>query len=139
MTLPSAATLLLKPTGACEMDRLTKVPFFAVISTDGNGLWSERVAAVRVTDLQVPYNDNGTFGELCVYFDTDTWDVDEDGLIYTDEKWLGDLRRQLESAGYDSSDVTYSEAGMQAYNLVSLDVGKNFLASWIAINSPVEA
>ena len=123
------------------MNRLTKVPFLADIMTNGSGFYSERVAAVRVTHLQVPYNAENKFGELCVYFDNQTWDTERDGLIYTDVKWLKELRLQLESAGYDSRDVSYPlspgavGACMQGDNYVSLDVGKKFLASWIKLNT----
>lgn len=113
------------------MDRLTKVPFAATLKTDGSGYWSEHKTRVDVTHLQVPYMDRKAMnGELCVYFDTTTWDIDRNGLIYTDERWLKDLIRELEDAGFDASDIGYSEQGMQGRNYVSLDVGKDFLASW---------
>jgi hypothetical protein len=113
------------------MDRLTKKSFIVDILTDGKGLWSWHVGKVRVTHLQVPYiNKEEDFGELCVYFDTNTWDTDRHGLIYTDRAWIRALRDELEDAGFDASDIGYSEQGMQGRNYVSLDVGKDFLASW---------
>ena len=117
------------------MDRLTKVPFRDSITTDGSGYWSNDIVTVSVTHLQVPYiNEEETFGELCVYFNTNTWCVENDGLIYTDEKWLNELRDALGDRGYDTSDISYSEQGMQGDDYVSLDVGKKFLASWLKIN-----
>lgn len=113
------------------MNRLTKISFRDNITTDGSGYWSDRVVTVPVTHLQVPYiNEEQNFGELCVYFNTDVWDTERLGLIYTDRKWLRELCEALEDAGFDASDIGYSEQGMQGRNFVSLDVGKDFLASW---------
>ena len=140
MTLPSAAILRPKPTGACKMDRLTKVPFRDNLTTGGDGYWSEAIVTVLVTHLQVPYiNKKETFGELCVYFNINTWRVERHGLIYTDQNWLNELCDALGERGYDTSDVGYSEHGAQGDDFVSLDVGEKFLASWIKINCPVEA
>jgi len=105
--------------------------FDHVIETDGRGLWSRQVAKVKTICLDVPYtNKENSFGELRVYFDTKSWNVDSDGLIYTDECWLGQLREKLNESGLRSSDVTYSECGMQGDDYVSLDVGPVFLKSW---------
>lgn len=113
------------------MDRLTKHEFRVTLSTDGSGFWSDRAAKVRTTHLQVPYVDiDGDFGELCVYFDAADWSIDQHGLIYTDKKWLTQLKIALRSAGLDSRDVSYSEQGMQGDNYVSLDVGPQFLETW---------
>ena len=114
------------------MDRLTKVQFKDNLDTDGSGFWSNVATSVRVTHLQVPYfNEEETFGELCVYFNTNTWRIDRDGLIYTDKGWLNELCVALGERGYDASDISYSEQGMQGDDYVSLDVGENFLKSWI--------
>jgi hypothetical protein len=110
------------------------VKFNATFKTAGDGYWSKARRAVRVTDIDVPYiNDEKDFGELCVYFDTKTWDVEKDGLIYTDGRFLMELTTVLAEAGFDVSDVSYSEQGMQGDNFVSLDVGKAFLGSWFDI------
>jgi len=69
-------------------------------------------------------NDELDFGELRVYFNTATWDVDKDGLIYTDSLFLEELCGLLTSMGIDASDVSYSEQGMQGDNYVSCDVGE---------------
>jgi len=122
------------------MNRLTKVPFRDNLTTDGSGLWCDHEVTSFTTHLQVPYiNEEKTFGELCVYFNSDAWDIERLGLIYTDQKWLNELCDALGERGYDVSDIGYSEYGMQGRNYVSLDVGKHFLASWFKINCPVEA
>ena len=110
------------------------IKFNTTLNTNGRGYWSNKAKAVAVTKLALPYvNDEGDFGELCVYFNTDTWDVDTDGLIYTDKQFSTELREALTNAGFDASDVGYSEQGMQGDNYVSLDVGPKFINSWTNI------
>ena len=107
------------------------IRFETVLNTAGDGYWSTVSAPVRVTKLRVPYvNDEEDFGELRVYFDTDTWDVRKDGLIYTDSVFIRQLRDQLQDAGFEAADIDYSEQGMQGDNYVSLDVDAKFLGSW---------
>jgi hypothetical protein len=103
-----------------------------IFNTDGGGLWSSVInAQIRITDMKLGYvNDELDFGELRVYFDTATWDVNELGLIYTDRLFLKQLREFLDSHGLPGKDVSYSEQGMQGDDYVSLDVGKLFLDSW---------
>lgn len=104
-----------------------------IFSTCGDGYWSRAAKPVLITDMRVPYiNDEGDFGELCVYFDTKFWDVNVDGLIYTDSSFLADLQKFLNTQGLAGTDVDYSEQGMQGDNYVSLDVGQDFLDSWAA-------
>ena len=101
-----------------------------VFSTAGDGYWSNVSKAVEVTDMQLGYvNDDQDFGELRVYFDTDTWDVNKDGLIYTDSRFKQDLMQFVKQQGL-VVDLCYSEQGMQGDDYVSLDVGAEFLDSW---------
>ena len=101
------------------------------LNTEGRGYWSSAVAAVKITGLAVPYiADDNDFGELRVYFDTDTWDVNTLGLIYTDRKFERELQAFLKTIGLAGNDVSYSEQGMQGDDYVSCDVGGKFLASW---------
>jgi hypothetical protein len=100
------------------------------LSTDGQGYWSNKAKTVIVTGLDLAYvNEEGDFGELRVYFDTDAWDVDTDGLIYTDKQFISDLKTLLPRLDL-STDVSYSEQGMQGDNYVSLDVGSDFINSF---------
>lgn len=115
------------------------IPFSFVGKTDGEGLWSDesrevisKSAEVYVGDwaLEEMKDKMPSFGELRVYFNMKSWNIDKFGLIYTDEGWLKDLRNYLISLGFSkaaSKDVDYSEQGMQSDNYVSLDVGKEFL------------
>jgi hypothetical protein len=102
-------------------------------STNGKGYWSRAQKTVQVVDMRVPYvNDEKDFGELRVYFNTEDWDVNVDGLIYTDKQFMLELREFLNAQGLQGADVDYSEQGMQGDNFVSCDVGKKFLAAWDA-------
>jgi len=104
----------------------------ATLNTTGDGYWSRKQAAVEVTRLMLAYtNDELDFGELRVYFNTKTWDVNKDGLVYTDSLFLEELCALLTDLGFDASDVTYSEQGMQGDNYVSCDVGECFINTFM--------
>jgi hypothetical protein len=110
------------------------IKFNTEFETAGDGYWSNVAKTVTTTEISVPYvNDEVDFGELRVYFDTQSWDVNEDGLIYTDSLFLAMLRERLAECGFDATDVTYSEQGMQGDDYVSLDVGEKFLRTWLDI------
>ncbi len=101
-----------------------------IFNTRGDGYWSNVSKPVRITDMQLGYiSDEMDFGELRVYFDTKTWNVNEDGLIYTDSQFYKDLQQFVKEHGL-VVDLSYSEQGMQGDDYVSLDVGKEFLDSW---------
>jgi len=111
-------------------------PFEFTVETDGKGLWTDKAKEVKLTRIELEYDDvpmdkdSELYGELCVYFDTATWDTNEDGLIYTDDQFMDDLKGCLEVGGLDDSDISYSEQGMQSNEYVSLDVGEKFINSW---------
>lgn len=101
-----------------------------MLATDGKGYWTNKVKQVLVTGVSLGYiNEEADFGELCVYFSEDTWDVNKDGLIYTDKRFMRLLQGVLNAMGLDGSDVEYSEQGMQGNNYVSCDVGEKFIDS----------
>ena len=99
--------------------------------TSGQGLWTQFEQAVTVVRVELADSyENGEYGELRAYFDTKTWNCNEVGLIYTDPRWIGEFRALMRSLGFTSKaceDITYSEQGMQEYNFVSMDVGKEFM------------
>jgi hypothetical protein len=110
---------------------------FTTLHTNGNGYWSNKAKAVDITQLRLQYcNPEKDFGELCVHFATDElgcncWDVNTDGLIYTDKLFKAQLRVYLMTLGFteaEAMDVEYSEQGMQTEEYVSCDVGAKFLA-----------
>jgi hypothetical protein len=98
-------------------------------NTDGSGYWSNVAKAVRITDMRLGWVcEDNEFGELCVYFDTNTWDVTKHGLIYTDRQFKAELNAFLAEQGL--CEAEYSEQGMQGDNYVSLDVCEDFLRAW---------
>ena len=102
-----------------------------IFNTAGDGYWSRTAKSVEIVDMQLGYvADDKDFGELCVYFNTADWDVNKEGLIYTDKEFLHELNAFLVEQGL--STVTYSEQGMQGDDYVSLDVEDEFLALWEA-------
>jgi hypothetical protein len=104
----------------------------ATLSTGGGGYWSNTKTAVEVTRLQLAYtNDELDFGELRVYFNTATWDVNKLGLIYTDKQFMRELKELLTAKGFDASDLSYSEQGMQGDAYVSCDVGECFINTFM--------
>ena len=104
----------------------------ATLNTNGRGYWSNTVAAVEITALQLAYiNDEQDFGELRVSFNKATWDVNKQGLIYTDKQFMRELKELLTAKGFDASDVSYSEQGMQGDTYVSCDVGKQFINTFM--------
>lgn len=109
----------------------------ATLHTDGKGLWSNEKRAVKVHRCEVAYlddEDKPTSGELRVYFTKATWDTEKHGLIYTDGRFMTELKVYLRTLGLVCG-VDYSEQGMQGRDYVSCDVGKGFLDSWFAVQA----
>ena len=104
-----------------------------IFNTNGGGYWSDVAKAVEIVDMRINYcNEEKDFGELCVYFNTATWNVEQDGLIYTDKQFKQELVEFLNVQGLAGADVSYSEQGMQGEDYVSLDCGADFINSWEA-------
>jgi len=103
-----------------------------IFNTSGDGYWSNVQKAVEITDMRLGFvSEDKEYGELRVFFNTDTWDVYKDGLIYTDKQFKIDLMQFITEHGL-VVDLCYSEQGMQGDDFVSLDVGRDFIASWEA-------
>jgi hypothetical protein len=113
-----------------------EIPFDFRLETDGSGFWTASEKEIQATKIVLNYYteddelDIGLYGELRVYYDTNTWDIKHDGLPYTDKQFLDDLRGCLEVMGLNDEDIEYSEQGMQGKDYVSLDVGQEFISSW---------
>lgn len=108
-------------------------------STNGTGYWSNTAKAVEIVDMYVCcVGEDKDFGELRVVFNTQDWDVNELGLIYTDKLFLAEMRAFLNAHGLAGADVEYSEQGMQDEEFVSCDIGEKFIASWEAKFGTVE-
>ena len=105
---------------------------YVFLNTDGGGYWSNVAKTVLVEYISCDAQDDD-FAELCVKFNTDTWDVNTDGLIYTDAQFMRELRAALVANGFSkaaANDVSYSEQGMQGNNYVSCDVGAKFIKAF---------
>ena len=99
--------------------------------TNGTGYWSPKQKFVTINRIELAYvDDEEQFGELRAYFDPAEWDINNDGLIYSDMGWKRSFLTCLESMGFSTDailHVSYSEQGMQGGNYVSMDVGSDFI------------
>ncbi len=110
-----------------------------VFQTAGDGYWSSRQARVRILGIDIPYLDESEtdFAEMVVSFDLQDWDPEKDGLIYTDSRFIADLRNYFIENGFSQEAVEaldYSEQGMQGEDYVSLDANGEFLRQWRLFN-----
>ena len=108
----------------------------ATLRTDGSGYWSTVAKEVEIDgfELIVWFEDGAPrFGDFRVAFNTETWNINDNGLIYTDHQFLGELQVLLTSIGLPADDVDYSEQGMQGSNYVSFDVDSEFCEAFIAL------
>jgi len=119
-----------------------------VFKTEGNFLWSSEKRTVRIVNIKLgkglaqpvgpiiagakPSIEYFTiWGELRVYFDTETWDTKKHGLIFMDERFMRELQKFLNVQDLPGREVCYSELGMQGDDYVSLDVGTDFYHAWM--------
>lgn len=93
------------------------------LETDGSGLWSHKQKKVKIVDVA---QRREYTNELQLYFSKKSWNIKEDGLIYTDEKFIKQFRKYLVSKGMPkkiANDIDYTEQGMQGDDYVSLEYG----------------
>jgi hypothetical protein len=107
-----------------------KVSF--VTRTDGKGYWSTVARkSIRINRVAIAsVSDYGEYGELRAYFDESEWNVETDGLIYSNQAWLKSFRSCMATLGFSVqalAAISYTEQGMQGTDYVSLDVGQDFL------------
>jgi hypothetical protein len=109
------------------------------LHTDGRGYWSTVQKEVKVTRIVcITYDDDfyeddreveeESWGEMRVFFDTSTWDISKDGLIYTDKLFENELNAYLATLGLPEAE--YSEQGMQGEDFVSFDIDGEFITGW---------
>ena len=112
------------------MDFDRKVSF--VTRTDGRGYWSTVARkSIRIDRVAIAsVSDDGEYGELRAYFDESEWNVESDGLIYSDQAWMKSFRSCMATLGFSVqalAAISYNDQGMQGTEFVSLDVGRDFL------------
>ena len=109
-----------------------------ITKTDGKGYWSETKKTVKINRVVLAsISDDSSYGELRAYFDPKDWNVDRDGLIYSDIFWKHTFLTCMEKTfGFSPDailDVSYTEQGMQGVDYVSLDVGEQFITECDAL------
>jgi hypothetical protein len=123
-------------------------------TTNGKGFWSSEQRTVKINKITIEEivddnydsmdaNDSTKtphFMDLRVYFSKKSWNVEKHGLIYTDDKWMSELRKGLRSIGLETAGLDYTEQGMQGDDYVSVCVGnKKTIRSLIkALSKPVK-
>jgi hypothetical protein len=76
-------------------------------TTGGDGLWSRKQTSVKV--IKLVYFATST--QLEVYFDKKTWNVEKDGLIYTDDVWEEHFNVHIQQLTHHSIKFEYTEQG----------------------------
>ena len=96
------------------------IPVQWPIQTGGDGLWSTRSTIVEVTGLTIKW-EGSNMVEISASFDPNTWDVERDGLIYTDKMFLEGIRRKISDLCGNNTTMDYTEQGMQGDDYISLE------------------
>ena len=106
------------------------VPMNFTIKTNGSLYTNLKKFVHLVKGELIDYSEESEplIGEFRLYFD-DTWKVEEDGLIYTDEKFREQLVLYFLSIDV-TDDIWYSELGMQGKDFISFDVDESFMRSF---------
>ena len=90
------------------------------------GLWYERKGGPVVLMGDVGFinsNSNEYGGSLKFHLNKEEWNVDKEGLVYTDVQFEEEIALALKKAGFDNyKGVCYSEAGMQCDDYVDFDI-----------------
>ena len=102
-----------------------------IATTDGKGFWSNKKADISIRKLEIePCQDQlCTLEEIFVrvFWDPEYWNIEKDGLIYTDEGFRDSLSKKLcelyPGSGIDWSNLHYTEQGMQGKNFVHMIIG----------------
>ena len=88
------------------------------VKTDGHGLWSNKAKTVTINKIE--WYDVSGETQVKLYLDENTWSQEKDGLIYTDETFEKEIRKELcdmKDAGnlpnLPWETISYTEQGMQ--------------------------
>ncbi len=113
-----------------------------IAHTDGSGIWSKAMKSVpvilEVADGEIvewlePDAPPFYGGHLHACFAKKDWSTKRLGLIYTDKRFLNDVRALLARKGFKRVDhVVYSEQGMQGRDYVDFDISDLLAKEFIA-------
>jgi len=99
------------------------------IKTSGKGYWSKNIKDVKISKIEWDDFKKGRDQLVKIYFTKKTWNINEDGLIYTDYEFLQALKNEL-ITNYsgdkypDWNKLNYTEQGVQGANYISCILGK---------------
>ena len=113
------------------------IPVQWAIQTGGDGLWSSRSTIVEITGLTIKW-EGGNLVEINASFDPNTWNVERDGLIYTDKMFLEGIRRKLSDLCGVNMTLDYTEQGMQGEDYISLESIDRMAAVYLLDPKPEE-
>lgn len=116
-----------------------------LVRTSGTGVWSTLATDVMVTEITISRmydtddldDDDKVNAERCttmdVIIDTSTWNVKNDGLIYSDPDFKNGINSILTTAlNTNDFELSYSEQGMQGNDYVNFDL---MLTSQVAVDA----
>lgn len=90
------------------------------------GLWYEWKDTPVVLTGKIGFqkgHDPAWGGSLKFHINKDEWNVETEGLIYTDDRFEQDVKNALKANGFENcDDLSYSEAGLQCNDYVDFDI-----------------
>jgi hypothetical protein len=101
------------------------------VTTDGAGKWTDELRSVPLrlvveTDTEIDRDEEGkiSYASCAVYgyFDTSVWNVNQVGLLYTDDAVEKQVQDWLTAQGFPASGIGWSEMGMQGPDYVHFDM-----------------
>lgn len=115
------------------------IPLNKTITVNGDGLWSSLTKQVRLTELSICYHsdqdlsNDGTLDEeiavgdcasCIITFNTEDWDVETEGLIYTDscEEEIKAIVAEAIGSPDETVVMFWSEQGMQGDDYLHFDI-----------------
>lgn len=117
--------------------------FNRAVPTAGDGYYTKSkknvvlkhavVSTYEYTEEDEDFGEEVDHGELCVYFDPESWNVYEDNIIYTDTLFKEKLKELLAEFGISDKSIGYSEAGMQGDDYVSFDINGESLSTFFKV------
>lgn len=113
-----------------ELEYSRKLP--AIVMTGGDGYWTKIAKQVVIRGVVITHvdisdevgeDDDGgcEYNYVQVYFDSTKWNIENDGLIYTDRTFMKNLLETMKFLGFSKENLSYSEHGMQGRDYIHFD------------------